>query len=535
MAIPKLVPREAYKMLEAVVGPENISEDPAVVDGYVWQYGAEWLGDPKVGTKFLPYTPGAVVLPKTTEEVQGILKVCNRFKLMSKAFSTGWGHKSSVSRDGAIQIDLRRMNRILDIDEKNMIAVIEPYVCGAQLVAELWKRGLNFNIIGAGPNCSILASVTSMMGIGYNNLSMGYNDRNALGVEWVLPTGDVLRLGSLGSGAGWICGDGPGPSLRGIMRATMGAMGGLGVFTKCAIKLYHWAGEATLPIRAIGEAPRYTWEEGAGIPENMDIIHLSFPNLEKVSDAIWKMGEAEIGYAAGSFDRYLMMLGTGRYNADRVMLIENDIPDILPKYAFTLLLVCNSREQLEYERKVRNEIIASCGGEIYRLEPEIQSFLFLLMLQGSSLPTKFVFGQTGSFHPTLVGNFVTRHTLGPAHQISWDMKKPYAEKGLILSDKGEGGWGCSMDYSHVAYLENESMYNPNDLNSGKAWLEMSAKTNKEVVDKHLFFPIYGQRHIAYPKSTHEYCGPFLHNYHIWQKKVKEALDPNTASDPETYV
>ena len=49
-----------------------------------------------------------------------------------------------------IQFDLRRMDKILEIDEKNLFAVVEPYVICAQLQAEAMKRGLNINIIGAG-------------------------------------------------------------------------------------------------------------------------------------------------------------------------------------------------------------------------------------------------------------------------------------------------------------------------------------------------------------------------------------------------
>ena len=48
------------------------------------------------------------------------------------------------------------MNRIIEINEKNMYAVVEPYVISAQLQAELMKRGLNFNIKGAGTNCSAM-------------------------------------------------------------------------------------------------------------------------------------------------------------------------------------------------------------------------------------------------------------------------------------------------------------------------------------------------------------------------------------------
>ena len=529
------IQKEAYRMLEAVVGPENISEDPAVIDGYCWQYGNEIIGDPKVGTRFMPFKPGAAVLPGSTEEVSGIMKVCNKFKLKSKALSTGWGAWAAVGSNDAIQIDLRRMNHILEIDEKNMIAVIEPYVSGAQLLAELWKRGLNFNIIGAGPNCSILASVTSMAGIAYNNMSIGYNERTPLAVEWVLPTGDVLRFGSLGSGAGWFSGDGPGPSLRGIMRSQYGAVGGLGVFTKCAIKLWHWPGEARLPVRAIGKPPRYTWEEGAAMPENMAIYHFSFPSAEKRDEALWAMGEAEIGYAGAFFDRGLLALMAGRYNADFVSMIEAKIPEILPQWSFTLQLSCNSKEEFEYQKKVVDEILAKTSGEIYKLEPELESILFLLLVQGSSMPARIVFGRAGSFHPTVVGNFTTRHTLTPTQAISIEDKKKYIEKGLLLDDMGEGSWGSIVDYAHQAYFENETEYDPRDMASAKAVMDASTDSALALMDRKLTVPIASLRHVEFPKSMHEVASPRLSNYLVWQKKVKEAFDPNTASDPITYL
>ena len=79
--------------------------------------------------------------------------------------------------------------------------------------------------------------------------------RNVLGVEWVLPTGEILRLGTAGTGAGWFSADGPGMSLQGLMRGQWGAMGALGVVTKVAAKLYDWCGPETLNY--VGDAANY--------------------------------------------------------------------------------------------------------------------------------------------------------------------------------------------------------------------------------------------------------------------------------------
>jgi len=172
--------RDAYKALEDVVGPENISEDPVILDGYAFQF---MLGiDEMFGGRFMP-RPEAAILPGDTEDVQAIVKTCSRHKIKFKAHSTGWGCYGGPSSEGVVQLDMRRMNRILDIDEENLLAVVEPYVICAQLQGEAMKKGLNCNIIGAGSSTSVLASCTSMAGCGATSLSMSYNNRNLLGFE----------------------------------------------------------------------------------------------------------------------------------------------------------------------------------------------------------------------------------------------------------------------------------------------------------------------------------------------------------------
>lgn len=145
------------------------------------------------------------------------------------------------------------MDRILEINERNMYAVVEPYVIGAQLQAECMKRGLICNQCGAGTNCSAMP-IVAHQGIGHLSQSASYGERNQLALEWVTPDGEILSLGSLGSSDAWFCGDGPGPSLRGIVRGSVVPLGGLGVYTKAATKLYHWPGPATFPSKASARA-----------------------------------------------------------------------------------------------------------------------------------------------------------------------------------------------------------------------------------------------------------------------------------------
>ena len=107
-----------------------------------------------------------------------------------------------------------------------------------------------------------------------------------------MPTGDVLRTGSLGSGASWFCGTGPGPEVRGLIRGLTGATGGLGVFTKAAFKAYRWPSPSELPVQ--GTIPSYH----TPIPEKFRSYTLAFPDWSSCADCYYKLYDAEIGYIA---------------------------------------------------------------------------------------------------------------------------------------------------------------------------------------------------------------------------------------------
>jgi len=172
-------------------------------------------------------------MPGSVEEIQAIVKVGNRYKIkVNLTPQAGILLCSSERRRRYYSTGFEAPGRILEIDEKNLYAVVEPYVICATLQAELMKRGLNLNVIGAGISTSPLASATSYSGQVRVLSGWVHNSENLLAMEWITPTGEIVRTGSLGSDAGWFCGEGPGPSLRGICRGARGARGGMGVYTK---------------------------------------------------------------------------------------------------------------------------------------------------------------------------------------------------------------------------------------------------------------------------------------------------------------
>jgi glycolate oxidase len=522
-----------YKMFESILGSENVSRDPAVLDSYTYQWMGEMTGD---ATRFGPYRPACVVLPSSTEEVQAVVRACNRFGLKVKAFSTGWGLYSAPGGEGVVQLDLRRMNRLIEINEKNMYALVEPYVIWAQLQAEAMRKGLNCVTIGAGSCTSALANCTSVMGVANNNVSMGYNERNVLGVEWVLPNGEILRLGSPGSSESWISGDGPGPSLRGVMRGAFGALGGMGVFTKCAVRLYQWGGPAELESVNILSMD----ERIVDYPENVRLVAPYFNDRASLELAAAKIGESEIAYSVGLLERGLLTLGLGKTNAESAEMRENLHP-IIPKHIFTVLLVANSHNVLAYQTNVLERILQDTGGKPFEMveQEQFRDIITLLLVKGGSVPARGVFSPTGSFSPILCGFFATRGTLVKAMDDSEEIKRKHIESGLLADDMGEGGWGpLILDHGHSEYFENETLFDPQVPESVQALVDLTTETNESLAKKKMIIPFLSQVKVAraQKKSAHDTIAPHMTtDYRHLQRKFKQVFDPNDVADSGNYI
>jgi hypothetical protein len=279
--------REIYAALEAVVGSRNISEDPGILETYR-------CAAAQSSAHYGPYdhrtpTPQAVLLPGSTKEVQGILRLCNQYKLKYKPSTTFWSAHGYIGDDYAIQIDMNRMGK-LEIDPKNMIMTVEPWVNGATAQAEAMKYGLTCNIPGVGASSSLVANVSGWNGVGPSSIFTGSASDNLLCAEWVLPNGDILISGSAGSGAGWFSDEGPGPAQRALFRGTNGAKGEMGICTKVSIKLSPWPGPSYLPTE--GPVPAYR----SKLPDNFKAYALCFPDWDRWAQAMMMLCDSEIIY-----------------------------------------------------------------------------------------------------------------------------------------------------------------------------------------------------------------------------------------------
>ena len=109
------IAKDIYQAFEDIVGSEFISDDPVIMYPYSWRSGL-YASE----THFTPRFELAI-LPENTIQVQSIVKLCNKNKLMFKPSSTGWGAYNDASGPNTIKIDLRRMNQIVEINEKKYV------------------------------------------------------------------------------------------------------------------------------------------------------------------------------------------------------------------------------------------------------------------------------------------------------------------------------------------------------------------------------------------------------------------------------
>jgi glycolate oxidase len=513
--------KDLYRELEDIVGSENISNDPAILESYCgFGHGAR---GPEPEDRYFT-KPEAAVLPGSTQEVQAIVKWANRRGRKYRASSTSYGAHSTMSDEHELFLDMRRMDRILEIDVKNMYAVVEPYVSFAQLQGEANKVGLNCHVIGAGSNCSALASTTSMHGTNTQAVSHGWGGRNALGVEWVLPTGEVIRLGASGSSGCWFSGDGPGPSLRGIMRGAAGAQGGLGVFTKVAIHLHPWPGPEDMQLK--GVSPYYEAE----VPLNFEYRLIGWPSWEQCAEAHYKIGGAGIAYAfhksGGPGTCGPVVTGNNNEYYDKWEELKG-----LPWASYAIVMAGASPEEHAYQVKTLNQIVEDTGGFTVEVgdKPMWKKRDYINMIRGCFIP-RLAFRAAGAFSCPLQGQESIDHAMVEGLIKDDEFRRKYDDQHLLFNDGNNGMWSVIFDGGHFALFECGHMYSPTEADSWKAGNQMR-KEGHEIGLKTPFSTGWGLMTNDVVRAE----GPFFHNVQNWQLKIKQALDPNNASDPSGYI
>jgi glycolate oxidase len=205
------------KILKDIVGADHVSTEKA--DLICYSYDA-------TQQRFLP---DVVVHPGESEEISLIMKMANAEQIPVFPRGAGSGFTGgSLPTRGGIVLTTERMARILEIDEENLVATVEPGVVTEQFQKAVEKVGLFYPPDPASLKFSTLGGNVAECAGGPRCVKYGVTKDYILGLEVVTPTGDIITTG--------------GPTMKGVVgydltKLLCGSEGTLGIITKIVIKL----------------------------------------------------------------------------------------------------------------------------------------------------------------------------------------------------------------------------------------------------------------------------------------------------------
>lgn len=215
------VTQEIAAELQSIVGEKNIIFHDAE---RMQDYSHDEVADPGYA-----HMPEVVVKPHSAQEISQVMKLANSYHIPVTPRGGGTGLScGAVPVYGGILLSLERMNRILEIDKENMVVVVEPGVVTHEISMAVQEQGLFY----AGypmsfESCFIGGNVAENAG-GGRAIKYGVTGHYVLGLEVVLPTGEIVEMG------GKRLKDVTGYDLIHLM---VGSEGTLGIFSKIMLRL----------------------------------------------------------------------------------------------------------------------------------------------------------------------------------------------------------------------------------------------------------------------------------------------------------
>jgi glycolate oxidase len=199
-----------------------------VGSGAILRDATELLTYESDGLARLKAKPGCVVLPNSADEVQQIVRLCHTHKVPFIARGHGTGLSGgALPRPDAVLIGLSRLNRIIDVDIPNQRITVEPGVINLDVTRRVASSGYYYAPDPSSQQiCSIGGNVAENSG-GAHCLKYGFTVHHVLGLEAVLPNGEMVHLGGAAL-------DPPGLDLVG---ALVGSEGTLAVVTRVTLRI----------------------------------------------------------------------------------------------------------------------------------------------------------------------------------------------------------------------------------------------------------------------------------------------------------
>ncbi|MFP3999895.1 MAG: FAD-binding oxidoreductase [Desulfobacterales bacterium] len=282
-----------YSALIQIVGEEYVSNKNEELFTYSKDLGTSE-----------PRWPDYVAAPKTADEVSRIVKLANKENVAVVPLGGGLSLAGlALPLKGGIELDLKRMDQILELNEKSRYIVVEAGISHGKVTSYLHKHAPH--LMHSEPGAPAAATIGGNLAIhGQGDLAhpYGFNSDMINGMEVVLPTGEICRFGSCALGNDWYTMH-PLPDVN----LFLGWSGSTGIITKVSLRLF--------PCKKIREQDTFVVE-----------------NEELIPEIVFKL--THVGFA------------------EDIVVVSQEIPPPLNRLHYILINITGDyREELEFKRQ----------------------------------------------------------------------------------------------------------------------------------------------------------------------------------------
>lgn len=427
-------------------------------------------------TEDLIFKPEVVVKPKTVSQISDIMKFANAHKISVTARGSGTGLSGgALPIHGGIIISMERFNNILQIDERNLQATVEPGVINYVFQEEVKKVGLFYPPDPASwGSCSLGGNVAHSSG-GPKAVKYGTTRDYVLNIEMVLPNGDIIWTGAntLKYSTGY--------NLTHLM---VGSEGTLGIITKIVFKLIPLPKFDLLMLVPFTSAEKACEAVGATFRAGITPSAMEFMERDAIDWSIKYAGE--VNFTIKPEWQALLLIEVDGNNMDVLFNDCETISNIMTVHDCDDILMADSAEQKASLWKIRRKVgEAVKSNSVYKEEDTVvpRAELPLLLKGVKEIGSKYGFKSVCYGHAG-DGNLHVNIIKGDLSDEAWDTELP---KGIIeifeLCKKlggtisGEHGIGLvQKDYLSIVFPEYQlelmrnikRLFDPNMiLNPGK--------------------------------------------------------------------
>jgi glycolate oxidase len=420
----------------------------------------------------LKVLPEVVVKPRNTEQVSKILHLANKLRIPVTFRGQGTGLSyGAVPIRGGIVLSFEDMNKILEIDEENLVAVVESGVVLLHLRQELEKRGL-FYPADPGENSSAIGGNVGTNAGGMNGIKYGNTRAYVLGLEVVLSSGKIMKLGgkTFKRSTGYE-----------LMHLIIGSEGTLAAVTKIILKLIK-------------------------LPKYFITLYTPFRSLHEAIKTVPEIIRKKITPTAIEY-----------IEKDSLLVVEKYLEKTMPHNDAEAYLIIRIDGDSEDELYAVGEAVSNIC---------MENNAFDVLVANTKETQDKIWSIRGSFYEALVRNRVVQmvDTVVPPSKIA-----DYIEKVKSISRK----WEIRIFSVGHAGDGNVHLILMKDDLSDDVWTEKWPKTMKQLYETAITYggTISGEHGIGFDKK--KYLSLSIGESELGlMKSIKRLFDPNNILNPE---